>query len=52
MLGQYIFAIPEKNAVVVRLGRNRFETFTAQHYPEDIDTWLGAAFEILRLSEN
>ncbi|MCD8193137.1 MAG: beta-lactamase family protein, partial [Tannerellaceae bacterium] len=50
--GQYVFAIPEKNAVVVRLGRDRSENFTSQHYPDDIDTWLGAAFEIIRLSEN
>ncbi|MCD8165776.1 MAG: beta-lactamase family protein [Bacteroides sp.] len=47
ILEQYVFAIPEKNAVVVRLGHQRSNTYTPQHYPEDIDTWLGAALEII-----
>jgi len=47
ILGQYIFAIPELNAVVVRLGKKRSETRTEQHYPDDIDVWLGAAVDIL-----
>jgi len=47
ILGQYIFAIPELNAVVVRLGKKRSETRTEQHYPDDIDVWLGAAIDIL-----
>lgn len=47
ILGQYIFVIPEKNAVVVRLGHKRSDTRTAQHYPDDIVTWLDAALEIL-----
>ena len=48
LLGQYIFVIPEKNAVVVRLGRKKFKTYTAdQHYPADIDIWLNAADKIL-----
>ncbi|MCD8029269.1 MAG: beta-lactamase family protein [Bacteroides sp.] len=47
VLGQYVFAIPEKNAVVVRLGHKRIESFTPQHYPEDVDTWLGTALEII-----
>lgn len=47
ILGQYVWIIPEKNAVVVRLGRKRSETRTAQHYPDDINTWLDAAFDIL-----
>lgn len=47
ILGQYVFVIPEENAVVVRLGRKRSETRSAQHYPNDIDTWLDAAFAIL-----
>lgn len=52
ILGQYVFAIPELNAVVVRLGHKRSDTRTAQHYPDDIDTWLGAAIEIIQKSTN
>ena len=52
ILGQYIFAIPELNAVVVRLGHKRSDTRTSQHYPDDIDTWLGAAMEIIQKSNN
>ena len=48
MLGQYVFSIPEKNAVVVRLGHKRDVSYTEeQHYPADIDVWLDAAFDIL-----
>lgn len=52
ILGQYVFAIPEKNAVVVRLGKKRSETRTAQHYPDDIDVWLAAGLEILQRVES
>jgi poly-gamma-glutamate capsule biosynthesis protein CapA/YwtB (metallophosphatase superfamily)/CubicO group peptidase (beta-lactamase class C family) len=46
--GQYVFIIPEKNAVVVRLGHNRSDKETNdRHYPEDIDVWLNAAFDML-----
>lgn len=48
ILGQYVFCIPELNAVVVRLGHKRSDTRTGQHYPDDIDTWLGAAVEMIR----
>lgn len=47
ILGQYVMAIPDKKAVVVRLGHKRSDTRTDQHYPDDIDTWLGAAMEII-----
>lgn len=49
ILGQYVFIIPELNAVVVRLGHKRSETRTEQHYPDDIDTWLGAAVEMIQI---
>lgn len=52
ILGQYVFAIPELNAVVVRLGHKRSDTRTAQHYPDDIDTWLSTAIEIIQKSTN
>lgn len=48
ILGQYIFIIPDLNAVVVRLGHKRSETRSDQHYPDDIDTWLGAAVEMIQ----
>ena len=48
ILGQYVFAIPELNAVVVRLGHKRSDTRSAQHYPDDINTWLGAAVEMIQ----
>lgn len=47
ILGQYVFAIPEKNAVVVRLGHKRSETRTEQHYPDDIHIWLEAALQLI-----
>lgn len=47
ILGQYVFIIPEKNAVVVRLGQKRSERRTEAQYPEDINTWLDAALDIL-----
>lgn len=50
ILGQYVFIIPQLNAVVVRLGHKRSDTRTAQHYPDDIDTWLGAAVEMIQES--
>ena len=47
ILGQYIFAIPEKNAVIVRLGHKRSDIYTQQHYPADVDLWLDTALEML-----
>lgn len=50
ILGQYVLVLPDKNAVIVRLGHKRSDTRTSQHYPDDIDTWLGAALEIIDAS--
>jgi CubicO group peptidase (beta-lactamase class C family) len=48
MLGQYVFIIPERNAVVVRLGKKQSQkNVDKQFYPKDIDIWLDAAFEML-----
>ncbi|MCD7970456.1 MAG: beta-lactamase family protein [Alistipes sp.] len=52
ILGQYVFALPEYNAVIVRLGRKRSEVRTDQNYPDDIDTWLDAGLEILTAGAN
>lgn len=50
ILGQYVFVIPEHNAVIVRLGEKRSETRTSQHYPDDIDIWLKAGLSIIENS--
>ncbi|MDK2842788.1 MAG: hypothetical protein PWQ17_2294 [Anaerophaga sp.] len=46
ILGQYIFVIPKYNAVVVRLGHKRSNTYRL-HHPTDVYTWLNTAFTIL-----
>ena len=46
ILGQYVFAIPEKNAVVVRLGHKRSDELIGPNR-KDIYVYLDAAFEIL-----
>ncbi|MDR3250859.1 MAG: CapA family protein [Tannerella sp.] len=46
--GQYVFVVPDKNAVIVRLGNKRSDIRNeSQHYPADIDVWLEAALEML-----
>jgi CubicO group peptidase (beta-lactamase class C family) len=48
ILGQYIFVIPEKNAVVVRLGHKRSDKRTYNsEMPDDIYLYLDAAIGIL-----
>ncbi len=46
ILGQYIFIIPDYNAIVVRLGHKRSKE-RKMGVPADIFTYLDAAFEIL-----
>jgi CubicO group peptidase (beta-lactamase class C family) len=46
VLGQFIFVIPEKNAVVVRLGEGVTKSKKHVHSP-DVYTYLDAAWEIL-----
>lgn len=46
ILGQYIFAIPDKNAVVVRLGHKRSKAYIG-HHPKDVYDYLDAAFLLL-----
>ncbi|MDP4269673.1 MAG: serine hydrolase [Bacteroidota bacterium] len=51
ILGQYIFVIPELNAVIVRLGNLRSETYQEpNHCTDDAFIWLDAAFDIMKAS--
>ena len=47
ILGQYVFAIPEKNAVVVRLGHKRSDELIGPNR-KDMYVYLEAAFRILQ----
>jgi CubicO group peptidase (beta-lactamase class C family) len=50
LLGQYIFVIPNRNAVVVRLGQRRADARNdAWNYPADVDVWLDAALDMLEI---
>lgn len=46
ILGQYVFVIPSKNAVVVRLGHIRTKTYT-NHHPDDTYLYLETAQKLL-----
>lgn len=49
ILGQYIFIIPELDAVIVRLGKKRDKAYNIeQDYPIDMNIWLDAGLEVLR----
>jgi CubicO group peptidase (beta-lactamase class C family) len=47
ILGQYIFVLKDKNAVVVRLGKSRSKLYTEEH-PDDVYIYLEAAYELLK----
>ncbi len=47
--GQYIFVIPSKNMVVVRLGKSR-PTIRIDGHPEDVYRYIKQAFEIAEIS--
>ena len=47
ILGQYILAIPELNAVIVRLGEKYDDEYTPDHFHIDVLTWLGAGFDLM-----
>lgn len=46
ILGQYIFVIPQKNAVVVRLGHKRHKVKDDDH-PQDVKKYLDFALEMM-----
>ncbi len=45
--GQYMFAIPQKNAIVVRLGHRRSDTYRREN-TIDMEQYLDIAFRILK----
>ncbi|MFW6389472.1 MAG: serine hydrolase domain-containing protein [Marinilabiliaceae bacterium] len=50
ILGQYIYALPELDAVVVRLGHKRSHTYRDKH-PVDAYTWLDAGLKIIEQNQ-
>jgi CubicO group peptidase (beta-lactamase class C family) len=46
ILGQYVFAIPEENAVLVRLGHERSSDYT-NHHPNDTYLYLETAKKLI-----
>lgn len=46
ILGQYIFVIPSKNAIIVRLGHLRSDTRIGEH-PTDAYTWVNMGVSLL-----
>ncbi len=46
--GQYVFAVPAKNMVVVRLGHLRSDERTEDNLPTDILTWLETAWSMVK----
>lgn len=48
LLGQYIFVIPQLDAVIVRLGKKRDKDFNVeQEYTKDVDLWLKAGLQVI-----
>ncbi|WP_017731224.1 serine hydrolase domain-containing protein [Nafulsella turpanensis] len=46
ILGQYIFVLPDKESVLVRLGHERDSEYI-QHHPKDVYLYLDAAYSLL-----
>lgn len=47
ILGQYIFVLKDKNAVVVRLGKKRDKVYEGEH-PKDVYAYVEAAYALLK----
>lgn len=47
ILGQYIFVLEDKNAVVVRLGKQRDKIYEGEH-PKDVHAYVEAAYALLK----
>jgi CubicO group peptidase (beta-lactamase class C family) len=50
LMGQYIFVVPQYDAVIVRLGRNRSNEYR-DHHPTDTYDWLKTGLEIIRQNQ-
>lgn len=50
ILGQYIYTLPEHDAVIVRLGHQRSLTYRDKH-PVDAYTWLEAGLKIIEQNQ-
>jgi hypothetical protein len=46
LFGQYVYAIPDKDAVVVRLGESKITYFIHHSQPENF-TYIDAALSVL-----
>lgn len=46
ILGQYIFCIPDKKMVVVRLGKKREKQLPTEDHPKDVYAYIDAALEM------
>nr|WP_321453202.1 serine hydrolase [uncultured Carboxylicivirga sp.] len=46
ILGQYIFSIPEKNTIIVRLGHKRSDA-KINHHPSEIYSYISTGLELL-----
>jgi CubicO group peptidase (beta-lactamase class C family) len=52
ILGQYIFVIPELDAVIVRLGKKRDKEYKLeQDYTKDMEIWIDAGLEVINKSK-
>ena len=52
ILGQYIFVIPELDAVIVRLGKKRDKEYNLeQDYTKDMEIWIDAGLEVINKSK-
>lgn len=48
ILGQYIFVIPELDAVIVRLGKKRDKEYNLEQvYTKDVEIWIDAGLEVI-----
>lgn len=48
ILGQYIFVVPELDAVIVRLGKKRDKEYNLkQVYTKDMEVWIDAGLEVI-----
>jgi hypothetical protein len=47
ILGQYVITVPEKNAIIVRLGHKRSKSYI-DHHPADAVAYLREGLKLLK----